>query len=116
MSALGFKRGVFAAACVAVVVLSLVPGEAIPKPFQFWDKAQHALGFAGLAVLAAWARVSAQAWRWGLGLLVLGAAIEVAQSFVPWRFGDVADWLADAVGVGLVVLVLRLRPRRPTTA
>lgn len=95
----GFKRRVFALACLAVVVLSLLPGEAIPGPLQFWDKAQHALGFAGLAALALWARVSVRPWPWVLGLLLLGAAIEVVQAQLPWRFGDVWDAMADAVGV-----------------
>ena len=31
--------------------LSLVPAEHVPSAFNFWDKAQHALGFAGLALL-----------------------------------------------------------------
>lgn len=37
-----------------------------------------------------------------LGLLALGAGIEVAQEFTGWRTGDLADWVADAVGVALV--------------
>jgi len=36
-----------------------------------------------------------------VGLLLLGAVIEVAQAATGWRVGDVADWVADAVGVGL---------------
>jgi VanZ family protein len=32
-------------------------------------------------------------------MLAYGAAIEVAQWAVGWRFGEWADWAADAVGV-----------------
>ena len=46
-----------------------------------------------------------------LGLLVYGAAMEVAQSFTTHRFGDPWDWLADAVGL-LVLLPFALRRRR----
>lgn len=112
------KRQVFALACLAVLVLSVLPGEAIPGPLHFWDKAQHALGFAVLAGLALWARLSVQAWPWALGLLCFGAAIEGIQSLLPWRFGDVWDGLADAVGVFAVLGVARfwraLRAKRPT--
>ena len=112
-----FKRQVFALACLVVLVLSVLPGEAIPGPLHFWDKAQHALGFVVLAGLAQWARLSAQAWPWVLGLLCFGAAIEGIQSLLPWRFGDVWDGLADAVGVFAVVGVTGVwrvfRAKRP---
>ena len=41
----------------------------------------------------------ASALRVVLGMLAYGAAIEVAQWAVGWRFGEWADWAADAVGV-----------------
>ena len=37
-----------------------------------------------------------------LGLLALGVGIEVAQEVTGWHTGDLADWVADAVGVALV--------------
>jgi len=36
---------------LATLWLSLVPVDQIPSAFSFWDKAQHALGFAGLGFL-----------------------------------------------------------------
>lgn len=94
--------------CVLVVCgLSLTPPTTLPpSAFSMWDKAQHALAFVALAVLG----LQAYPGRWGrlwLGLLLLGAAIEVAQSVVGWRQGDVADWVADAVGVALGVVLFR---------
>lgn len=104
----------FALACVALVVLSVLPGEQIPQSLRFWDKAQHALGFAAVSVLAVWAQLRLQ--RWVPALLALGAAIEVLQGFLPWRFGDLNDWLADALGVVLVAWLARALTRgRPTT-
>ena len=41
----------FWALVLLTVVLSLLPVEQLPREIQFWDKAQHALGFAGLAFL-----------------------------------------------------------------
>ena len=45
-----------------------------------------------------------------LGLLVYGAAMEVAQSFTVHRFGDPWDWLADAAGL-FVLLPFALQRR-----
>ena len=83
---------------VATLWFSLVPVERVPTSFQFWDKAQHALGFAALAALGLmgypgqWRRVL-------LGLVLFGIAIEVLQHLSGWRFGDWLDWVADCVGV-----------------
>lgn len=106
-----FARLAFWGLAGAVTVLSLTPVEHLPpQALDWWDKAQHALGFALLTVAAWWA-YPAQAWRArGVALLLYGAAIELAQAASGWRHGDVADWAADAVGVALgwaVVVALR---------
>jgi len=100
------KKLLFWSVLLAVTVLSLIPVPLVPQAFNFWDKAQHALAFLGLTVLACWAYPQL---RWSsllLALLGFGAAIEVAQGFTGWRYAEVADWLADLVGV---VLALSLR-------
>ncbi len=91
---LAFWTGV---ACV--VTLSLLPTEQLPDQVSLiWDKAQHAGGFALLALLGL-AAYPGRAWRVCIGLVLMGAAIELAQQATGWRHGDVADWFADAVGV-----------------
>jgi VanZ family protein len=82
----------------AVGVLSVLPAEVIPKAFHFWDKAQHALGFAVLALIGLLA-YGEHRRRVVLALLGYGALIELVQGLVPWRYGDVGDFAADAVGV-----------------
>lgn len=95
----GWGRLAFWAAMWGVVGLSLTPIQHLPpQVFDVWDKAQHAFGFAVLAVLGRWAYVR-HAMGLGVGLLLLGAAIEVAQSATGWRQGEMADGLADAVGI-----------------
>lgn len=80
------------------VVLSLLPGEQLPQELHFWDKAQHALGFAGLAFLGL--QVGARRPLRTLAALALfGLGIEWAQSLTGWRQGDWQDWLADLVGL-----------------
>lgn len=78
--------------------LSLVPVDQIPSAFSFWDKAQHALGFAALCLLG----LLAYPGRVGLlmfGLALFGAGIECAQWATGWRHGDWQDWLADCLGM-----------------
>ena len=103
-----FALAAFWAACATVGVLSLTPVERLPPQiFDIWDKAQHAAGFAGLALLG---RLAYPRLMSGLltGLLLYGALIEVAQAATGWRHGDVNDWLADAVGILIGVTLFRL--------
>lgn len=92
-------RMLFWTSVLGVLVMSLLPTDRLPEfVFNWWDKAQHALGFAWLAV---WGRLAYPRWPRGalLGLLALGALIECAQAATGWRQGDVADWVADTVGM-----------------
>ena len=108
-------KSLFWALVLATLWLSLVPVQHIPAAFSFWDKAQHTLGFAGLACLGLMA-YPAHFRTVLLGLMLFGAGIELAQWSTGWRQGDWQDWLAD--GVGLVLgaafrqLVEKLRNQR----
>jgi hypothetical protein len=102
------KRLAFYLLLSGVTVLSLLPGPYLPPlAFDVWDKAQHALAFAGLAGLGLWA-YPGRALVVLLGLLAHGAAIEGAQWASGWRYGDWQDWLADALGVAVAWGVWRL--------
>jgi len=101
---------------LATLWLSLIPGDQVPQPLHFWDKAQHALGFAALAFLGL---LSYPGYIKPLiiGLMLFGAGIECAQWFTGWRQGDWLDWLADCVGLALggwVWVALVPRGRRQT--
>lgn len=89
----------FWALLLAVTTLSLLPAAYLPpQAFSLWDKAQHALAFAALAVAALLA-YPRHPGRVLLGLLLYGGAIELAQATTGWRYGEWSDWLADAVGL-----------------
>ena len=96
-----------------VALLSLLPLDYLPpQTFNIWDKAQHAGGFAALAILGHVA-YPARAWRVAAWLLLYGGAIELAQSASGWRQGDLLDLTADAVGIafGTSALAVFFRTR-----
>lgn len=103
-----FFKLIFWLLSIAVAVLSLLPADQLPpQTLNIWDKAQHALGFAALTVSGMLAYPHRQRVLVS-GLLAFGAAIECAQASTTWRQGDVLDWLADAVGIVVIVVVARL--------
>jgi VanZ family protein len=83
----------------AAIVVCLVPGAAVPTPFEWNDKASHIVGhgvlalyFAGLVPRRSW-------WKIFVFLLLLGIAIEFGQYYMhAGRDGDPRDVLANAVG------------------
>ena len=88
---------------LAVVLGSLIPPNEFPKPVAlFNDKVLH---FVAYFLMAFWFAGSLERRRYpwvAIGLLVLGAAIEVLQYFMG--FGRDADWrdfVADGLGVAL---------------
>ena len=86
---------------VAIIALSLAPQETLPET-DMWDKLNHALAYGGLAVFGG---IGFKGWRAllmvGLGLVVLGAGLELAQSVTPNRDGSIYDAVANLVGVAI---------------
>lgn len=94
--------------------LALMPASSIPTSFQFWDKAEHFLAYAALALVGYLAFADRRA-RVALGLILHGALIEVAQStLTATRSGEILDLAADSLGV-LVALALHSGVARPAT-
>ena len=105
------SRNLFIFALVAVFWLALQPAPDVVQIVSWQDKIEHAVLFAVLMVLGslAWPDRMPQLV---LGLLAYGAAMEVAQSFTDYRFGDLWDWVADAIGVLLAAIPARLLAAR----
>lgn len=94
-------RVAFWLACATVAVLSLLPTAYLTGAvFDWWDKAQHALAFAGLGFLGLLA-YPARSGAVIAGLLAFAVGIEVAQAATGWRIGEFPDLLADAIGLGV---------------
>ena len=98
-------RAIFWLCFVGLTGLALSPGQYLPAIFNWWDKAQHAIGFGCLTVSALLAYPQAPKWKLALLLCVHGCLIEVLQYFSGYRYGDWQDAVADAVGVALGMAV-----------
>ncbi len=102
---------IFGFGLLLTTVLMMMPSYAVPKAFDFYDKAQHSLVFVTLT-LAGMMAYQQRLKTICLGLFVYGGLIEVMQSTVTTtRHGDVVDWFADSVGivVGLMVYLFGLQ-------
>ena len=109
-----FLKVLFWMSFVTINILALSPAPYLPplEIFNWWDKAQHAIAFATLAVMAVLAYPEALMRRIAFLLIVQGVLIEVLQFFSGYRYGDWQDALADGVGVllglGLVAWLRKL--------
>ena len=98
-------RLAFWLAALVVCVTSLSPTDKLPSAlFAVSDKAEHVFAYAILALLGWWAYPRRQLVMM-VGLVVFGGAIEIIQSASGLRTGDLIDWLADAIGVAIGMLV-----------
>ena len=99
-------RLTFAALIVVVSWLAWSPAPP-PEATSGWDKLDHFAAFGSLSCMAAlgwgWARWRAVA----AALVAYGVLIEWVQSFIPSRTAELADLLADGVGIALGLFALR---------
>lgn len=93
------------------VVLSLLPTPQAAGALPGTDKTHHAAAYFMLMLWHGWLLAQPRALkRAALFLFLLGLALEVAQSFLPWRSGnDPFDLLANTVGI-LLAWALLLTP------
>jgi VanZ family protein len=114
---------VAAAAVWLTVWLSLLSEPPSPTGIPGIDKVEHALAYLvttfAVLLVAVWrpgrgpGRFPGARWWIAGAALGAGALIEVLQSALTTdRQGDVRDWLAEVVGVGLALLALRALERR----
>jgi len=102
-----------------MLLVTSVPGSAIPRPLIPYDKVGHFAAYAVFAVLLS--RDITQVtglWR-AVGVaiviaVVFGAADEWHQRFIPGRDSDVADWRTDILGAagGALLFAVFQRDRR----
>ncbi|MCC6521378.1 MAG: hypothetical protein IT373_01830 [Polyangiaceae bacterium] len=94
----------FGVALVAVVVLSLAPARYTPSMDE-GNRVGHLAAYGVLALLGGVAATRWMTWVIPLALVLLGAALELAQGFVVSRVADAGDAVANALGVTVGSLV-----------
>ena len=100
-------RFVFFGAVLFAVIMACIP-EPPQIPGQPFDKAQHAIAFAVLTLLAQWSYPAARKWQIVVSLAALGALIEAAQAIPAVnRDASLLDWLADC-GAVLAITATRI--------
>jgi len=102
-------RSVFAGLLGISLVMFLLPGDDLSASAPN-DKLVHGLTFVALAVAGRWAGI--RPVRLGLGLAAYAVVTEILQAVLPIdRHGDVRDFLADAMGIVLGLLLSWLAMR-----
>ncbi len=92
-------RVLFIALLSFPIVVSLLPIEYTPPTFDIWDKILHVVTYMLVASVGALAfQGPGRWWQLVLGLACLGILLEVGQGFVPGRYPEVADGIANALG------------------
>ena len=99
-------RGAWVAMIAATLIVCLVPMPPTTVSIEHFDKIEHLAGYFLLSAYAAMLFATRAALgRAMLGLLALGASIEVLQALLPWRSTDAFDMVANSIGVFAGALV-----------
>jgi VanZ family protein len=100
-------RVLLAALVLAIALLAFTPGE-VPMPTLGQDKLNHATAFAALSAVGLLSRrATASPVRVAVAALLYGVLIELVQSRIPGRSAELADLLADTVGIVLGLALVR---------
>ncbi len=103
---------------ILLMTVLLLPSESLPvhKIFSV-DKIWHFSTYFILAVtlMFSFREGHWQIWynrRWTLIISLVHAGIsEILQEFSPGRSSDLADWIANCIGIGLALLLLNIFPK-----
>lgn len=88
------------------LIVCLLPLPALVEVPRGFDKLEHALGYFLLSAYAAMLfRPGRPLFGAMLGLIALGALIEILQAALPWRSAEWMDLVANALGIGIGALV-----------
>lgn len=93
---------------LTVIYLSLMPKPPSADVIYFGDKIGHFLAYACL--MGWWSQIDSRHCRLALLFLLMGLALEIAQSLSGFREGDIFDMAANSAGVGLGWLSTWLKP------
>jgi VanZ family protein len=96
---------------VLAVIASIMPVQHLPKPPGVTDKMEHVAAYALLALWFAGIYPRSRYVVIGIGLFVMGIAVEWAQGAMPFgRQSDLRDVVANSIGIvaGLMLALIWL--------
>ena len=99
-------RVLFVLALVFIVVESVVPSEDVPGAAVVSDKVLHVLGYFVLGALASASLLPRRPVIVFVCLLGFGFALELVQRQLGYRSFEWGDLAADALGIGLGVILI----------
>jgi VanZ family protein len=100
---------------IVIFILTSIPMDEIPQYFNAQDKLEHFAAYFLLSFLLGFTfhfqkrfgNIKRKLFVMTIAVaLFYGAFDELHQMFIPGRFADIYDWLADAVGSLLGVLIV----------
>jgi len=103
---------------ITLLIVLLLPSDSLPvhkvfSPDKFWHIFTYFLLAVGL--IFSFREGHFQIWfnrRWTLIISLIHAGIsEVLQGFSSGRASDLADWIANCIGIGLALLLLNIFPK-----
>jgi VanZ family protein len=93
------SRIAFIVGLLAVILLSLLPQEVLPDPGT-WDKLNHVMAYGVLALAGGLGFRGLRSLLFvGIGLLILGIALEITQTALTSRSASAYDALANLIGI-----------------
>ncbi|HTN42003.1 MAG TPA: VanZ family protein [Asticcacaulis sp.] len=104
-------RASLAVLTVTIAILVFGPFGGLEQKVGFSDKEAHVLAFYALTGMGLLAFPKIRKWDVALVCLAFGGVIEVVQAMVG-RDGNMPDWLADGLGVSLVMAPLVMQSMR----
>jgi VanZ family protein len=96
-----FWLGLGWALIIAAVIVSLLPGQSLPQT-GVSDKVEHTVAYMLLTLWFTGVYPRSSYFKIGLGMFLLGVAIEIAQGAMPFgREADIRDVVANSLGIAL---------------
>lgn len=101
-----------------LLIVLLLPSDSLPvhkvfSPDKFWHMFTYFL--LALGLILSFREGHWQIWynrRWTLIISLVHAGFtEIFQGFSPGRSSDIADWIANCIGIGLALLLLNIFPK-----
>ena len=101
-------RLLFAGSIIGIMLLSIAPLSDLGAA-SFNDKALHIIAFLYLAIISILSKFELDKIYLFILLISYGLLIEIAQTFLPYRYFEINDLLADLIGVTIAFGFFRIK-------